>query len=349
LPLTAVDSITPAFEHTRQQLFKPFRIGQWTRLAFVGLLAGELGANGCNRSNFHLPRHPGVPHIGFPAVNPALLIALVGVILIAALAIGIILMYVSSVTRFILFDSIIARECHIRAGWSRRLGAGWRFFVWKILYLLLIMAGVFFLIVMPFVFAFAAGWLREPKNHLPPLILVGIIFLLAFVVFFVAAAIVFVLTKDFVIPQMALEDIDAMEGWRRLWPMMKAEKGAYAAYIALKIVLAIVVSILIAFAAVILGLLIVLPSIGVGILAVLTGKSAGLTWTPATIALAVTVGCGLLAGFLYLVSLISVPAIVFFPAYSIYFFASRYPRLSAVLYPPPPVPQFPPGGVPAPL
>jgi len=349
LPLTAVDSITPAFEHTRQQLFKPFRIGQWTRLAFVGLLAGELGANGCNRSNFHLPRHPGVPHIGFPAVNPALLIALVGVILIAALAIGIILMYVSSVMRFILFDSIIARECHIRAGWSRRLGAGWRFFVWKILYLLLIMAGVFFLIVMPFVFAFAAGWLREPKNHLPPLILVGIIFLLAFVVFFVAAAIVFVLTKDFVIPQMALEDIDAMEGWRRLWPMMKAEKGAYAAYIALKIVLAIVVSILIAFAAVILGLLIVLPSIGFGILAVLTGKSAGLTWTPATIALAVTVGFSLLAGFLYLVSLISVPAIVFFPAYSIYFFASRYPRLSAVLYPPPPVPQFPPGGVPAPL
>jgi len=172
-------------------------------------------------------------------------------------------------------------------------------------------------------------------------------FLFAFIVFFIAAAVVFVLTKDFVIPQMALEDIDAMEGWRRLWPMMKTEKAAYAGYIILKIVLAFVAAILIGIATVILGVMIAIPSIGLGILAVLTGKSAGLTWTPATIALAVTVGCILLLCFLYLVSLIAVPAIVFFPAYSIYFFASRYPRLSAVLYPPPPVPQFPTGGVPA--
>jgi hypothetical protein len=349
LPLTAVDSITPALEHTRKQLFQPFRIGQWTRLAFVGLLAGELGANGCNRSTFHLPRHPGAPHIGFPAVNPALLIALFGVIFVAALAIGIILMYVSSVMRFILFDSILARECHIREGWSRRLGPGWRYFVWKLLYLLLMLAGVFLLIGMPLALAFAAGWLREPKTHLPPLVLVGVMFLFAFLIFFITAAVVFVLTKDFVIPQMALEDIDAMEGWRRLWPMMKAEKAAYAGYIILKIVLAIVVGILIGIATIILGVIIVIPSLGLGILAVLTGKSAGLTWTPATIALAVTVGCVLLVCFLYLVSLIAVPAIVFFPAYSIYFFASRYPRLSAALYPPPPVPQFPPGGVAASL
>jgi hypothetical protein len=46
----------------------------------------------------------------------------------------------------------------------------------------------------------------------------------------------------------------------------------------------------------------------------------------------------LLAIFLTLTSLISVPAIVFFPAYSIYFFAARYPALSAVLYPAPPAP-----------
>jgi hypothetical protein len=43
------------------------------------------------------------------------------------------------------------------------------------------------------------------------------------------------------------------------------------------------------------------------------------------------VGCILLGIFLYLVSLVSVPVIVFFPAYSIYFFAARYPRLSAIL------------------
>ena len=355
MPINAVDSITPALEHTKQQLFKPFRIGQWTRLAFVGLLAGELGSNGCNRSNFRFPHHPGaVPHIGFPgSLNPgslgidhALLAALIAAIVVAALAIGIILMYVSSVMRFILFDSIIARECHIRWGWSRRLGPGWRYFLWKLGYVLLFFAGIVVLVGIPAAVAFGAGWFREPKEHLPALVLGGGLLSLAFLIFVFVAAVIFVLTKDFVIPQMALENIGAMEGWRRLWPMMKAEMGAYVGYIAMKIVLAIVVGILIAIAAVILGVFFAVPTAGLGIIAVLTGKAAGLTWNAETITLAIVVGCVLLAIFFYLVSLIPVPAIVFFPAYSIYFFAGRYPRLAAALYPPAPAAPIPAGAMP---
>ena len=342
MPITAADSITLAIEHTKQQLFKPFRIGQWTKLAFVGLLAGELGANGCNRSNFHFPVHPGAgPHprfLGTLGVETALVIALVAAAIIAALAIGIILMYVGSVMRFVLFDSIVARECHIRWRWSRRLGSGWRYFVWKLVYLFLTTVAISSLVGIPLAFAFAKGWLNQPKEHLPALVLGGIILFLVLVIFAVATAVVLVLTKDFVIPQMALEDVDPMEGWRRLWQMMKAEKGAYAAYIGMKIVLAIVVGILMGIATLILGVIIAVPSIAFGVLAVLTGKSAGLTWNADTIALAVIVGCILLAIFLYLASLIYVPAIVFFPAYSIYFFAARYPQLSAALYPGSPTP-----------
>jgi hypothetical protein len=351
LPITAVDSITLAAEHTRQQLFKPFRIAQWTKLAFVGLLAGELGTNGCNRSNFQFPRHPGAPphppFPGLPGVDPALLAALVGAFIVAALAIGIIVMFVGSVMRFILFDSIIARECHVRWGWRRRLGCGWRYFVWRLGYLLLTLAGIVVLVGIPLAVAFAKGWLREPKEHLFDLVLGGGILVLLLLCVFVATAVVLVLTKDFVVPQMALDNVDATEGWRRLWPMMQAEMGAYAAYIGMKIALAVIAAILIGIATLIIGLIIAIPSIGLGILAVLTGKSAGLTWNAPTIALAVVIGCILLAVFLYLVSLIYVPAIVFFPAYSIYFFAGRYPRLDAVLYPPPPAPEAPPGAAPA--
>jgi len=339
LPISAADSITLALEHTKQQLFKPFRIGQWTKLAFVGLLAGELGSNGCTRSQFNLPHHPGTaPHPGLPGslgIDPALLAALsalLGAVIIASLAVGIILMYVGSVMRFVLFDSIITRECHIRWSWSRRLGPGWRYFVWKLGYLLLALAGIAVLVGIPVALGFAKGWFREPKEHLPVLVSGGIILFLVFLIFMVVTAVVLVLTKDFVVPQMALENIGAVEGWRRLWAMMQAETGAYAAYLGMKIVLAVVVGILVGVATLILGLIFVIPSIGIGVLAVLTGKTAGLNWNPHTIALAVVIGCILLASFLYLVSLISVPAIVFFPAYSIYFFAARYPRLSAALY-----------------
>jgi hypothetical protein len=345
LPVSAVDSITLAVEHTKRQLFKPFRLGQWTRLAFVGLLAGELGSNGCNPSSFNFPGHRGTgtaPHAGFPGslgIDPALLAALAAFLaaaIIAALAIGIILMYVGSVMRFILFDSIIARECHIRWSWSRRLGAGWRYFVFKLLYSLLALAGIAVVVGIPVAVALSRGWFREPKEHVPALVSGGIVLLLVLLIFSVVTALILVLTKDFVVPQMALENVDAIEGWRRLWAMMKAETGAYAAYIGMKIVLAIAAGLIVGVATLILGVIFVLPTVGLSILAVLSGRSAGLTWNAHTIALAAAIGCILLAIFLYLVSLISVPVIVFFPAYSLYFFASRYPRLSAVLYPAPP-------------
>ena len=115
MAISAIDSITPAIEHSRQQLLNPFRIGQWTKLAFVGLLAGELGSSSFNRSNFSSPHHTGTPfHASLAGFDFAILAALVAVGILAALTVGIILLYVSSVMRFVLFDSIVLRECHIR-------------------------------------------------------------------------------------------------------------------------------------------------------------------------------------------------------------------------------------------
>jgi hypothetical protein len=83
---------------------------------------------------------------------------------------------------------------------------------------------------------------------------------------------------------------------------------------------------------------------------VLLAPSLGLGWNPYTITLAVVAGCVLAAFLLYILALISVPAIVFFPAYALYFFASRYPPLASALYPaaplPPPVPPPPPSSSP---
>jgi hypothetical protein len=352
LQFSAVDAITPAFEHTKKQLFQPFRLGQWTRLALVGLLAGELGSSGgCNTHNFNLNQHQGATHPAWSGIDPGLLFGIIAVLVTAGLVLGIVFMYISSVMRFILFDSVMAKECHIREGWSRRQGPGLRYFLWKLLYLLVTLAGVVVLVGIPAGIAFTAGWFKQPKEHLPPLVLGGILIFFAFMIFVLSLAIIFVLTKDFVVPQMALEDIGVMEGWRRLWSMIKIEKGGYAAYIGMKIVMAIGAGIMVGIAAVILGVIIAIPTIGLSILAVVTGKSAGLTWNAYTITLAVVVGCVLLAGFMYLIALISVPVVVFFPAYSIYFFAARYPALSAVLYPAPPasaIPQVPPGAAPPP-
>ena len=342
MPTSAVDTITLAFQHTKRQLVEPFRFGQWTRLAVVGLLAGEMGSGGCNvpSGNFNWPQQPGSSRQfleqSFPNIDPAILGGLIATLVIAGLVFVIVMAYVSSVMRFILFDSVLAKECHIRQGWSRRQGPGWKYFLWQLGFLLALLVCMVVLLGIPAGLAFASGWFTAPRDHVLGLVMGGIVefFLLFF--FFLTAAVVHVLTKDFVVPQMALEGISVIEGWRRLWQMMQVEKGGYAVYLLMKIVLAIGAGIIVGLASLILGLIVAIPTVALGLIAVITGKTAGLTWNVFTITVAVVVGCVLFAAFFYLVSLIAVPAIVFFPAYAIYFFAARYQALSVVLYPPPP-------------
>jgi len=325
------------------------------RLALVGLLAGELGSGGCNSPsipNFNGTQHHGAQFPGLAGIDFAMFAGLIAILLLAGFVLGLLLMYISSVMRFILFDSVVAKECHIREGWSQRQGPGWRYFIWKLLYLLVTFGTMVVLAGIPLGLAFALGWLTSPREHLVPLVLGGIALFFVFAAFIIVTAVIYVLTKDFVVPQMALENIGTMEGWRRLWAMMKAEKAGYAGYVGMKIVLAIGSAIIFGIVGFILALIILIPVVGVVVAAVIGGKAAGLAWTAGTITLVVVAGCVLLAIFLFLTALISVPAIVFFPAYSIYFFAARYPALSAVLYPAPlapAAPQTPPVALPPPF
>jgi hypothetical protein len=245
---------------------------------------------------------------------------------------------VNSVMRFVLFDSVVAKECRIRESWSRRQGPGRRYFVWQILLFLSWMVGLTILIGIPTGFALLVGWLRAPREHMIPLILGGMALFFVVMVFVVAQLVIHVMTKDFVVPQMALEGVGAIEGWRRLWPQVMTEKGGYAAYVGMKIVMAIGAAIVLGIISAIVMLLFLIPVGGLGAVAVIAGMAAGLTWNLYTITLAVVAGLLAIFFILYVLSLVSVPAVVFFPAYSIHFFASRYPALDALLHPAPPPP-----------
>jgi hypothetical protein len=339
LPISAIDAISPAFHHTKAQLFQPFHLAQWAKLALVGLLAGELTSGGCN-SSFQMPSHPGGGHrfmdFGLPNVNPVLFASLIALLIVLGIVFWILFLYLSSVMRFILFDSVVTKKCEILRSWGQRHGAGLRYFLWQILFLLAMGVGLTVLVGIPAALALAAGWLQAPRQHMIPLILGGMVLFFVVMGFILLSLVVHVLTKDFVVPEMALENISAIEGWRRLLPMLKVEKAAYAGYIGMKIVMALGAAVVVGIITFIVILIVLIPVGGFGVIAVWAGKTAGLTWNLYTISLAVVVGCVVLGALLYVVSLISVPAIVFFPAYSIYFFAARYPALDALLHPPPP-------------
>src|SRR5439155_23823788 len=82
-----------------------------------------------------------------------------------------------------------------------------------------------------------------------------------------------------------------------------------------------------------------IPFEGLQAIAVFAGNAEAmdLSWNVFTIPLAIVLGSVFLVILFYALALVSVPVIVFFPAYSIYFFAARYPLLARLMYPPPPL------------
>ena len=358
MPISAIDAISPAFQHTRQQLFQPFRIGQWAKIALVGFLAGELTSGGsCNGIQLPANSSGGTQRFVIPSlpnIDPGMLAVLIAFLIVFGILLWFLLIYLNSVMRFILFDTVIAKNCAIRRGWRLRQRPGQRYFLWQLLFFIAVPLGLALLIGLPALFGFALGWFKEPKQHLVGLILGGMALFFVFFAALITLLVVHVLTKDFVVPQMAIEEISAFEGWRRLFPQLKSEKGGYAGYVVMKVVMALGVAVVVGIITFIVILLVLIPVGGLGAIAVLGGKAAGLQWNLYTISVAVVVGCVVLAIIFYVISLISVPAMVFFPAYSIYFFASRYPALDALLHPaplltppPPEVPPLPPEPQPA--
>jgi len=357
MPVSAVDCVQPALQHAREQLFTRFRFGQWSRLALVGILAAELHVGGCSFGNFgnswpriphknqsellsssRLPfgAYPSIPHHISEHIAQFLGLIVVGIF--AFIVLTSVLLYVNSVFRFILFDSVLRRQCSIGEGWRNCRRAGGRFFLWQIVFQILASLFLAILIGLPLALALAAGWTTDLRQHIGRTVAGAIVLGGLFLVFVLIAAVVHVLARDFLVPIMALENLDFADGWHRLLTMIRPEKGRYAVYLLLKLVLSIAAGTLFGIIALLPGLLVFVPAA----LAVVAGHTAGMGWSVTTISLAIIVGTLLLLVFIYLVALVCVPATVFFPAYALYFLAARYPALDALLNPAPPAPELPP-------
>ncbi len=328
MPISAVDVVRVAFDHTTTQLFKPFRLGQWTRLAVVAFLAGELGPSGGSFQG-SFPSRRGGPSPAFLQalpLNPLTLLG-IGLLVFVFFVLAIAFLYVSSRMRFVLFDSIVAKRCNIRAYWRNRHTQGLQYFLFQLLMGAVMFSGTVTLIGTALIFGFGFGWFRNPRDHWLPLILGGLVLAAVLAVFAILALVISVLAKDFVVPQMALEDTGVVEGWSRLLRMIEEDKAAYAGYIGMKIVLSIGGSIALFFVILAVILVLLIPFGSFGLAGFLIARALDLTWNLFTLTVAIMFGAVAVGAMIYAIALASVPLAVFFPAYSIHFFADRYEPL----------------------
>lgn len=340
MPLSAVDVVSPTFQRTKDLLFKPFRFAMWWRLAIISFLAGEISGSGGGPGNYNFPQNThgsqGGDHLLALPGDPAQIAAFVVAAVVAGLLLFAFLIFLNSIFRFILFDVIVSGRYCIRDGWRRWFDDGVRYFWWQAGVTAVMLLALALFVGLPVLLAWRAGIFRSPGEHVALLVLGGILLFLLLLVLVLAGALVGVFSKDFLVPVMALEKLGPVDGWRRLWPMLRAEGSSYAAYIGMKIVLALGAAFIFGIIDLIVILILAIPGAIVAVAVVAVASSMGLTWNPVTIALAVLVGGILLLALLLLIAMINVPSAVFFQAYPLMFFGARYPALDALLHPAPP-------------
>jgi hypothetical protein len=340
-PLSAVDCIGPAFERTKRQLFVPFRFQRWARLALVCLITGEFAGGGGSPGTFNYqPRsrrgdsflNPG--QFDWSHLYPFL------PWIIAGIGLGVLFIllwvYVASVYRFVLFDSVLYDRCELKGSWRRWEPFGRSYFFWCLSLFFAVWIGVLLLIGGPILLAWRAGLFHNPREHLAALILGGFLLLCVLFAFFVASAVAGLFAKDFCVPVMALEKLGVVDAWRRLLPMLGAEKLAFTGFVLMKIVLAVGSAIIFGIITLLALIAVAIPLVIAGVILFFVGKAAGLAWNLTTISIVVILGGIVLTGILYLIALISTPAMVFFQSYVLHFFGARYPTLGAVVFAAPP-------------
>lgn len=354
-PISAVDSVSPAFADTRRLLFAPWKFGMWWRMSILGLLTGEFAGGGFSG---------GSPNFQFPQQNRKILLdvmppgseipdwvrqnwmwfALCGVLLVALFFIA---EYLASVSRFVLFDSVVSGHCEIRAGWRKWRRQGVRYFFWDIGFAFVCLAALILLIGIP-LWSFIKKIPAGGKPDVGALLAGGVLVFFGVVIFLIVVGVIDLFTRDFLVPVMALENCGVWDGWRRFLQMLVAEKLSYTGYVLMKIVLAVGSAILFGIVDLILTLFLLIPMGIIGVAIYLAVRGMNLTWSFGTISALVILIALAIAVILWACAFVYSPGLVFFQSYALRFFASRFPLLHAAMNPPQISPAIPAGPLPEP-
>lgn len=343
-PLSAIDAIAPAWNHTRRLLLAP---RSWRLLLKIGAVAFFAQINGCN------PRFGTGSHMqGLPHALTATLFTFAVLISIVACVLALAFFYLGSRLQFVLFEVVLRRDTIVAPIWRRYARATWHWIGLKLAFF-----AVALLCVAPVLIPVGLRFYRATRSMnasvaggAPPhfaafflsmLGFIGAIFLILLVI-----GILYTLLQDFGLPSMALEGTPLTETVRRVVQLIRAEPGQVLLYLFMRLVLGFAGAIVFEFALV-FGLLIALiPLGGIGAILWVALHHAGFVghafmftgWAVlgGILLVLLIVACIMGSGYLY----------TFLQAYALYFLGGRYPLVGGYLEPLLPRPMYAYPGVP---
>jgi hypothetical protein len=342
-PISAVDSVSPAFADTRRMLFAPWKFGMWWRMSILGLLTGEFAGGGWTggSTNFQLPQQHRQfsqwlvpPESSIPAWvrDNWMWFALCGVLLVALFFIA---EYLASVSRFVLLDSVVTGRCELRAAWKKWRAQGLRYFFWDIGFAFVCLAALVLLIGLP-LWSFVRKIPPGASPDVGTMLAAGAAVFFAVVVFLIVVGVIDLFARDFLVPVMAVENCGVWQGWSRLKQLLRGQKLSCAGYVLMKIVLAVGSAILFGIVDLFVVLFLMIPMGIIGVAIYFVIRNMNLAWNFGTISALVVAIAIAIAVIFWACAFVYSPGLVFFQSYALRFFASRYPALDAAMNPPPP-------------
>lgn len=267
----AVDDLGDALTAVKT-LLVPVELGLWARLALVALFVGG-GGIGLNAPVQTVSRSPiSVETPGRLVVpSPGMAFWLALVVVSVAVLVGIAVAILGAVLELVFVESLRERTVRVRRFARRRLGQGVRLFLFRLalgLVGLVATALVFGLALLPLLVDLRVLTVLGMLVAVPVGLVVGLLLLLAN--FFTAA---------FVVPVMVLTGEGPVDGWRRLWPTLRADLEEVGVFVLVSAALAVARGIVVGTAGTIGAVLLLVPFGAVGLVGIgLLDVSAVLGW-----------------------------------------------------------------------
>jgi hypothetical protein len=255
--------------------------------------------------------------------------SLIFLVIVFALALGLCILYLRSVFRFILVDSLVNREVSLGRAWSALRPLG-RSYFWWLAGTLAGLVTVFSLMVIVALPGLQAASASCPGKLFATASLALILSLI--VLLGLAVALLITLTDDLVVPLMYADRLPLPSAWRELWHKMRLDPTSFAVYILLRFVLSVGVSVAVLLFLVPLLVGLFSGAVIVAAVVVLALHWVGLTWVWSlpTIGLALAALLLLSALLIILLSAVGMPGQVFLQDFSLRFIAARSPSLETL-------------------
>jgi len=339
-PRSATDAIMPALQNVKRVLLSPFSARKWLKLALIAFLAGVMGSGGSSGGGGHSGN--GGPHFDqmgqqlvawYQAHTGAIITGAIGVGILA-LVVFLIMLYVSSVFRFVFMESVITTETRIRESWHRNKAEGLSYMWWRIGFVLASLLLVALLVGGPvtILVVFILGPAKDGGfAAVGGAIVLGLVAIFFVLICALVIGLTNAMTRDFVLPLMYLRRIGAVAGWRAFWPILCGNKSGFLVYFLLKFVLEIAAGIASLFGVVIALLVAVIPLALIGLIGwgivLLLGITAWNWWY-----LAVLLPVGLVIVMLlgYWITCVLLPIPVWFQSYALKYLGYVEPEAQTI-------------------